>query len=111
MEASMRPREFIAPIGGGADAWPLAVQAQQPAIPVIGFLGVAAQDVTTDVAFRQGLAGVSLMGGALGVKRIELLRGFLSHATRFAVLANPKKPISDPDVTDVDPLGNSYGEN
>ena len=102
MGASMRPREFIAPIGA---------HAQQPAMPVIGFLSVAAQDVTTDVAFRQGLAGVSLMGGALGIKRVELLCGFLPHATGFAVLANPKKPISDPDVTDVDLVGKSYGEN
>src|SRR5258707_10363916 len=52
----MRRREFIAGIGGAA-AWSLAAAAQQPALPVVGFVTARSADasVRAQAAFRKGL--------------------------------------------------------
>src|SRR6266545_2758351 len=54
----MRRREFITFIGGAVVGWPIAAHAQQPAMPVIGFLSTRMPNESAHLvaAFRRGLA-------------------------------------------------------
>src|SRR5436189_6377489 len=61
----MRRRDFIKTIAGSAAVWPLAARAQDPAMPVVGFLTSLGADERHNLrnAFRRGLDEVGYIEG------------------------------------------------
>ena len=83
----MRRRDFIKVVGSLAAAWPLAARAQQPAMPVIGFLSSRSPGESTSVvaAFRQGLRETGFIEGQnLGIA----FRWAEGHYDRLPALAS-----------------------
>jgi len=101
----MRRREFITLIGGAAASWPLAGRAQQPALPVVGFIrdGSADANARYVAAFRKGLNETGYVEGQNVTVEYHWLEGqsdrlpaLMSDLARrpVAVIATPASVIA-----------------
>ena len=73
----LRRRAFISLLGG-AVAWPLAARAQQPPMPLVGFMNINSVENVPDLvaAFRQGLKETGFVEG----QNVALFVGLRAHS-------------------------------
>src|SRR5262245_42531815 len=91
-------RQFLATLGGAVVAWPRAAGAQQPTIPVVGFVNAGSSDPPLAAAFRKGLNEAGYVEGQHVTVEYHWLEGQFDRLPalmadvvrrRVAVIATP----------------------
>jgi putative tryptophan/tyrosine transport system substrate-binding protein len=105
----MRRREFVTLIGGAAIASPLAVRAQQPWMPIVGFLHYGSPETYAHIvsAFRQGLRESSFVEGQNVAIEYRWANGYYDRLPALAadLVRRQVVAIAAADPTDTGALG------
>ena len=112
MAADLADRQVNVILASGLPA-ALAAKAAIPSIPIVFVMG--ADPVTSGLvpSFNRpggNVTGVSQFYGALGGKRLELLREVVPAVTMVAVLTDPNNPNSESHLTDVQAVARAMGQ-
>jgi putative ABC transport system substrate-binding protein len=102
---AMRRRDFIALLSGVAGNWPLAVRAQQPALPIVAFINAGSADgsAARSAAFRKGLNEAGYVEGQNATVEYHWLEGHYDRLPalvadlvrrRVAVIATPANTLA-----------------
>jgi putative ABC transport system substrate-binding protein len=121
MASHIGRRKFLATLGGAAVAWPFAARAQQPAMPVIGFLRSTSPADSTHLvtAFRQGLKEAGFVEGQnLAIEfryaegredRLRMLVADLIHRPVAVIVGNSPAARAAKAATTTVPIVFTYG--
>jgi putative tryptophan/tyrosine transport system substrate-binding protein len=84
MAIHIRRRELVFALGGAAAAWPLTARAQQPAMPIVGFLSGVQVPANLVSAFREGLGELGFVEGKSIAFNQQSAGGDYSHFRAIA---------------------------
>jgi putative tryptophan/tyrosine transport system substrate-binding protein len=113
LAADLIQRRVTVIVAPNGTATTLAAKALTTIIPIV--FSTSRDPVMTGLVASLNLPGGNVtgvidMGSDLEAKQLELLRALLPRAVRFAVLVNPKSPLAEPTIKDVQIVASAIGK-